>query len=61
MKKQKVSKMSENENENGNGNEVAVQTAITELIENKLDAAFAVHAKMHGGDDGDLPLMPVAD
>ena len=53
--------MSENENENGNGNEVAVQTAITELIENKLDAAFAVHAKMHGGDDGDLPLMPVAD
>ena len=41
----------ENENENENGNEVAVQTAITELIKNKLDEAFALHAKMHGGDD----------
>ena len=51
----------ENENENGNGNEVAVQTAITELIENKLDEAFALYAKMHGGDDEALPLMPVAD
>ena len=51
----------ENENENENGNEVAVQTAITELIENKLDEAFALHANMHGGDDEALPLMPVAD